>query len=509
MAITDAQKVDYLYKKIGFGVAKTDTSTYKSPSNESNASPLLTRGDTIWVNSGNIPGTIPASNSSVVLLYKDSLSSSVECVLDITASGVNRTWLTNQRDWISPEFGTSYQVKVYAANSGITNPQSAGVQLFADGSGNNDGWFFDYQAGILNFADTNVPSALTGKKIYIVGARYNGVKGVGSFPSLDIGNITISGNTITGNTGLTFGGNTTTGNAFISNVYIGNLLYTSNHEPVMFSYYGNANVAAYMPVYNGNVLAGNVNTNRINGVGDNITITSGGNLVVIAGTGAVQISTGTNAQRPADASTGAIRFNTDTNSPEYYGGASWVPIGPSMIASQVITPDGTSDVYTLDHVTTADGIIVSINGTLQRPGSAYLVNSGNIIVFAEIPLVTDIIEIRFISAAIILEENSGVVSAAATTVGTSLVTVDSFDKTQYRGARYTITATNTGSEAQITELFLVHNGTTVATTTGSNAYTSANVITYSAQISGSSVQLQANAVAAGTSIRIQKLYFEV
>ena len=156
----------------------------------------------------------------------------------------------------------------------------------------------------------------------------------------------------------------------------------------MFTYYGNANVAAYMPVYNGNVLAGNVNTNKINGVGDNITITSGGNLVVIAGTGAVQISTGTNAQRPTDASTGAIRFNTDTNSPEYYGGASWVPIGPSMIASQVITPDSSSDVYTLDHVTTADGIIVSINGTLQRPGSAYLVNSGNIIAFAEIPLVT-------------------------------------------------------------------------------------------------------------------------
>ena len=48
MAVTDAQKVDYLWKKVGFGVAKTDTSAIKSASNEANASPLLIRGDTLF-----------------------------------------------------------------------------------------------------------------------------------------------------------------------------------------------------------------------------------------------------------------------------------------------------------------------------------------------------------------------------------------------------------------------------------------------------------------------------
>jgi hypothetical protein len=509
MAITDAQKVDYLYKKIGFGVAKTDTSAYKSPSNEANPSPLLTRGDTVWVQSGSVPAMPPASNSSVVVLHRDDASSTIECTLDATVSGTNRTWLTNLTDWIPPEFGSNYQVRVFADNAGSTSPESSGVQLFADGSGNNDSWFFDYQSGILNFADTNVPSVLTGKKIFVSGYRYRGVKGVGSFPSLTIGNITISGNTITGNSALTFGGNTTSGNAFISNVFVGNLFYSSNHQPVMFTYYSNANVAAYLPVYDGDILAGNVYTNKINGVSDSLVLSPAGNLVVITGTGALQISTGTIAERPADASTGAIRFNTETNSPEYYGGASWVPIGPSMIDSQVITPDGSSDVYALDHPTTSHGIIVSINGTLQRPESAYIINNGNLIVFAEVPLATDIIEIRFISAAIVLEENSGVVSAAPTIVGTAIATVDSFDATQYRGARYTITATATTSEAQITELFLVHNGSAASTTVGSNAYTTANVIEYSAQVNGTMVELQANAVAAGTTIRIQKLYFAV
>ncbi len=217
MAITDSQKVDYLYKKIGAGVAKTDTSAYKSPSNEANASPLLTRGDTIWQQSVQIPATIPVGNTSVVVLYQDSLSSTIQANLDTTVSGTNRTWLTNQVDWIGPEFGATYQVKVYAAPAGNSAPQTYGTQLFSDGSGNADSWFFDYQAGILNFPDTNVPSALTGKTIYITGARYVGQKGLTNFPSgATFGNLTLSGNNITSSSGnvtivgnLNVAGNTT------------------------------------------------------------------------------------------------------------------------------------------------------------------------------------------------------------------------------------------------------------------------------------------------------------
>ena len=207
MAITDSQKVDYLYKKIGAGVAKTDTSAFKSPSNEANASPILTRGDTIWQQSVQIPATKPGSNSSVVVLYQDSVSSTIEATLDTTVSGTNRTWLTNLEDWIGPEFGATYQVRVYAAPAGNSAPQTYGTQLFSDGSGNADSWFFDYQAGILNFPDTNVPTALTGKKIYIVGARYVGPKGLSSFPDgMTIGNIVIGDNTIT-NANLVVDGN--------------------------------------------------------------------------------------------------------------------------------------------------------------------------------------------------------------------------------------------------------------------------------------------------------------
>lgn len=511
MAITDSQKVDYLYKKIGFGVAKTDTASYKSPSNEANASPILTRGDTIWVNSGNIPATIPSVSSTNVTVYKDALSNTIECVLDTTVSGSNRTWLTNLRDWIPPEFGSSYQVKVYAATSGTATPQTSGTQLFADGSGNNDSWFFDYQAGILNFPDSNVPTAVVGKKIFISGARYVGPKGVGSFGNLSIGNITINGNTITGNTGLTFGGNTTTGNAYITRAYIDNFFYT-NGSPIIFSAYSNANVASYLPVYSGNIsvdtLTGNVSTNYINGISGSINLTPAGNLVVVNTSGAIVIGTGTTATRPTDAVAGALRFNTDTNLPEYYGGATWIPIGPSMITSQIISPDGVASAFTLDQSATSNGVIVSINGTLQQPGTAYIV-TGTTLTFAEIPQVTDIVEVRFISSAVVMEENTGVVTAVNISISTSTSTIDSFDKTTYRSARYTISATATNGDVQISEIYLVHNGTTVNISVGSNTYVGSNVATYSATIVGSLVNLRAQAANSGSVVKVQKLYFAV
>ena len=61
MAILQEQKVDYLWKKIGFGVTKSDVNSKKFAFNESIASPLLMRGDKIWAESDLIPATIPAS----------------------------------------------------------------------------------------------------------------------------------------------------------------------------------------------------------------------------------------------------------------------------------------------------------------------------------------------------------------------------------------------------------------------------------------------------------------
>ena len=178
MAIIDSRKVDYLWKKLGYGRSKTDVNSIKNATNESIPSPLFIRGDLVWSQSDVIPAVIPSSSLEAVQVYPT--TSPVECVGDITASP-NRTWKTNSIDWIPPELGDTYQVKVYVHTSGdAANAASNGDQLFAAGSGNNDEWFFDYQSGLLHFIGTNLPNGInfSGKSIYISGARYTGVKGV-------------------------------------------------------------------------------------------------------------------------------------------------------------------------------------------------------------------------------------------------------------------------------------------------------------------------------------------
>jgi len=178
MAITDTQKVDYLWKKLGYAATKSDTNANKKAPNEAIASPLILRADKVLKDSASIPSTQPASSTGVVTVYPT--SSPIETTLDNTATA-NRTWKTGQTDWISPEFGSTYQVKVYIHTSGDAAGASGGDQVFATGSGNDDEWFFDYQSGVLHFIGTNLPNGIsfTGKSVYIAGARYSGTFGVG------------------------------------------------------------------------------------------------------------------------------------------------------------------------------------------------------------------------------------------------------------------------------------------------------------------------------------------
>ena len=198
MAVSQAQIVDLLYKQ-AFGVTKTDTSTNKSPSNESIPSPLLMRGDTIWLNASSIPATA-ASTAGLVQAYTG--ASAVQTVADTTTvplGGVYPTWKTNLIDWIPAEFGATYNVSVFVDSPGVANPVATGTQIFAAGSGGTGQFYFNYASGVLNFIGETIPASLTSSKVlYIVGYRYVGPKGLNNFSPSNItfGNISITDNTI-------------------------------------------------------------------------------------------------------------------------------------------------------------------------------------------------------------------------------------------------------------------------------------------------------------------------
>ena len=202
MSISTDQKLDYLWKKVGYGAAKRDINSVLNATQEGVPSPLLLRGDNVWAQSGDIPGVMPAQSGGVVTVYPT--TSPIEVSSFDTSARDNRFWNTGEIDWIPPELGSTYVVKVYIHTSGdAANAAANGTQVFATGSGNNDEWFFDYQAGTLNFIGDNLPNGVnfTGKSVYISGARYTGTKGVsivgaaGSFSDLFVTGIsTFEGN---------------------------------------------------------------------------------------------------------------------------------------------------------------------------------------------------------------------------------------------------------------------------------------------------------------------------
>ena len=259
MAVSQAQIVDLLYKQ-AFGVTKTDTSTNKSPSNENIPSPLLLRGDTLWTQANQIPGTA-AATAGIVQAYVG--VNAVQCTADNTTvpiGGIYPTWLTSLTYWIPSEFGSTYTAQVWIDNPGVSDPTATGTQIFAAGSGGTGQYYYNYQSGVLNFIGETIPAGLTsGKVLYIVGYRYIGLLGVTNLPSgTNIGNISINGSTISSKSGSNANITITPDGSGVV-VFTKDISSTANISAVNMTLTGNANIT------------GNISANYITGNGSGLT----------------------------------------------------------------------------------------------------------------------------------------------------------------------------------------------------------------------------------------------
>ena len=335
MAVSIAQYVDLLFKKLQ-GVAKTANSTVKNASNESIASPAFLRGDIIWMQSADIPSTAQAVPNIANARIN---GNSVECVADTTVppiGGIYPTWLSNVSYWIPQELGATWLPKVFVGPSGAANIQATGTQIFSAGISGIGEYYFDTQAGVLNFIGETIPSVLTaGNVVYISGYEYTGAIGVTNQP-----------------------GNVTIGNLTVSNT--------------------------------------TVSTNLVNG---NITLAATGNsFVQIGGTYGFVVPVGNTAKRLATGNiAGTVRFNTDVSRIEVYDGTEWDQI-VSGVTSQTLNGDGSTVAFVLDRASTPAAALIMLNGVVQRPGFAYDItpSPGTNLVFTEAPAVSDTIDIRYL-----------------------------------------------------------------------------------------------------------------
>jgi trimeric autotransporter adhesin len=452
---------------------------------------------------------LPSSNtvvngSTIVTIHTGSLSSIVQAT-SLSEGIVNETWATGLTNWISPQFGAGYQLKLYAGPPGATGTTpTTYTNLPVGGSGNADSWYFDYIAGIVNFADTNVPTAAANVSnvVYAVGARYTGTLGIATLP-----NVTVSGNVVAGNlnvVGIITGNIAGTVSGNVSGNITGNISgeMITAYQPFITSVGTLTNLTVSGNTIVSNVVASGNYYGNI--VADTITPYQT-NVVTFTNTTAVKLPGGSSSARP-NGIAGYFRYNSDIATIEYYNGSSWIPFN-NAIVDQQITPDGVNQSFTLSQPSTAAGLMVSINGTMQLPGVAYTV-SGETLTFAEIPKTTDIVDVRFIASAGTTTLDYEIVDVANIVVGTSNVIVDSFNSSIYRSAKYIISSSN-GTDASMAEVMLIQNAGTATVSTIGNVNTGTNSLTFYANTSGGTVNLLASGTTTSNQLRIQRTYFNV
>ena len=120
-------------------------------------------------------------------------------------------------------------------------------------------------------------------------------------------------------------------------------------------------------------------------------------IVAFNATNSVLMPVGTTIQRPGTGVTGMLRFNTTNNGLEVFDNSQWNTVGTptfTVISDDQFTGNGVATTFTLSSSTyTTNSVIVSINGVVQIPTSAYSV-TGSSLTFTEAPQTGDLIDVR-------------------------------------------------------------------------------------------------------------------
>ena len=229
-------------------------------------------------------------------------------------------------------------------------------------------------------------------------------------------------------------------------------------------------------------------------VGENGTQTTGVTFKVES-TNSQMIPVGTTAQRPTGV-TGMIRFNTSLDQFEFYDSNSWTTAGSdfTVIGSQTFSGDNSTVAFTLSDAQTTASCIVSINGVVQLPTTAYGVSSTTL-TFTEAPLAGDVIEVRKITT------TSTITSLASADVTSIIETQDGGDVNVKGNIIPSANVTyDLGSTTERwNDLYLAGNsivlGSVVIKNTGGNAIgffgpdgTTPGVIDANVEIAGDSIQ---------------------
>ena len=263
---------------------------------------------------------------------------------------------------------------VSAANVGTTLTANAGIQATAIGNVTTSTAAFTTltSSGLTTFTNTTDSSTPTNGAVVITGGL--GVaKDLNVTTEANIGNVTINNVTISSKT-TNIGLNINPNGTGVTTINSG--LNTSR------------------TVINGTA----ANTFVVSGtqVGVNTSSFISGATFQINAVDTMLLPVGAIGDRPVSPVAGMLRFSTSQGTLEWYNGAAWaIPTGDfTVVVANSQTGNGTATLFTLPvaNASTA-GTIVSINGVVQQPTSAYSITGANV-TFTEAPASTDVIDFR-------------------------------------------------------------------------------------------------------------------
>ena len=217
-----------------------------------------------------------------------------------------------------------------------------------------------------------------------------------------VGGIGVSGNIVSGGS-VTLTGSLTIGGNINSS---GNIVVNSNQSASTDFVVRGANENSLLFV------VADTTYDQV-GIGGNLTaatITQGAKLVVNS-QDSILLPVGPTSERPSAKGytdvDGMIRFNSTSGALEYYGSGQWNNTGSTFTVItqrtfESLTGDvngnvnGSNTQFTLTANSTTNGTLVSINGVMQIPSTAYSV-TGAVVTFTEAPAIGDVIDTRVIT----------------------------------------------------------------------------------------------------------------
>jgi hypothetical protein len=245
---------------------------------------------------------------------------------------------------------------------------------------------------------------------------------------------------------------------------------------------------------------------------------------------------------------GMIRFNSTVGDLEYYDGTAWVQpkssAGVTIITDDQFNGDGSQVNFVLSRGVTTNACFVTINGVVQTPSVAYNSFSGNAtVVFTEAPAVGDAIDIRTVALTTTTQgisspsgfnsvqtgtnygvqiytgqtaanltvnfSNVGTINYTpqAQTVTNSPTIIAQFLTSLYRSAKLYINVDNGSGAYEVSEVMVIHDGTTAYRTQYNRIYTGAAALgSVTASITSGNVFVYYTGVAASNTVKVRAEY---